>query len=348
VLTFFENKRILIVGGAGFIGSNLCKKFLECNIKELIVVDNLLSSELSQLPKDSRLRFIFGSITSSSVLHRIPDDTAFVFHLATYHGNQSSIYDPLADHENNTMTSLKLFNHIKDFKKLEKVVYASAGCSIAKKTFNKTQATSEEEVVSLYLDSPYQISKILGEFYGNYFFMRYKLPFVKARFQNVYGPGEILGSGQWRGTFHTIWRNVVPSFIFKALNKEALLLENHGLSTRDFIYVDDIVFGLMCCASMGKSGECYNLASGQETEIRKLAELINQLTENKTPSHFNVARDWDRSGRRYGCTKKAVKELNFKSKVDITLGLKYTIDWTRHHIELIKRCIDQHAYYADN
>ncbi|MDQ8040032.1 MAG: NAD-dependent epimerase/dehydratase family protein [Rickettsiella sp.] len=343
----FQNKKILVVGGAGFIGCSLCKKLLRMDIKQLIVVDNLLSSELSQLPKHTRLRFIFGSICNDSVLNLIPHDVAYVFHLATYHGNQNSIEDPLADHENNTLTSLKLFNYIKNFKNLEKVVYASAGCSIAKKTFDHAQATMEKEEVSLYLDSPYQMSKIFGEFYGNYFYSLYKLPFVKARFQNVYGPGEILGAGQWRGTQHTIWRNVIPNFIFKALNKDTLTLENEGLATRDFIYIDDIVDGLILCASVGKPGESYNLASGKETEIRKLAIIINQLAENSTPLAFCGVRNWDRSGKRYGCTKKAEKKMNFKAKMEIIPGLEQTLHWTRNNIDLIKQCINKHAYYMD-
>ncbi|WP_218814790.1 NAD-dependent epimerase/dehydratase family protein [Rickettsiella endosymbiont of Dermanyssus gallinae] len=343
----FQNKKVLVVGGAGFVGSNLCKKLLEEDIAELIVIDNLLSSEISQLPKHPKLHFIFGSISHDAVLAKIPSDVSFIFHLATYHGNQSSIHDPLADHENNTLTSLKLFNHIKDFKHLEKVVYASAGCSIAKKTFDSAEATLEAEQVSLYLDSPYQMSKIFGEFYGNYFFTQNKLPFVKARFQNVYGPGEILGAGQWRGTAHTIWRNVIPCFIFKALNKEALPIENKGVASRDFIYVADIVKGLMRCATVGKSGESYNLASGQETSIHQLAELINQLTENATPINFCLARDWDRSGKRYGCTKKSEQEMNFTASVEITQGLEQTIDWTRVNLPLIQQCIDKHAYYLE-
>ena len=343
----FKNKKVLVVGGAGFVGSNLCKKLLETDVAELFVVDNLLSSELSQLPKHKRLNFYFGSINKDFVLNCIPHDVSYVFHLATYHGNQSSIHDPLADHENNTLTSLKLFNHIKNFKNLEKIVYASAGCSIAKKTFDDTQATIEEEKVSLYLDSPYQMSKIFGEFYGNYFFSQYKLPFIKARFQNVYGPGEILGAGQWRGTPHTIWRNVIPSFMFKALNKEALTLENEGLTTRDFIYVDDIINGLILCASKGKPGESYNLASGKETEIRKLAEIINQLTENTTPSQFSPRRAWDCSGKRYGCTTKAEKELNFKAQVDVETGIKNTINWTKNNMDIIKQCIARHAYHLN-
>ena len=75
-----------------------------------------------------------------------------------------------------------------------------------------------------------------------------RLPFVKARFQNVYGPGEILGAGRWRGTLHTVWRNVTPTFIWKALHGEALPVENGGIARRDFIFVEDIARGLMACA----------------------------------------------------------------------------------------------------
>ena len=116
------------------------------------------------------------------------------------------------------------------------------------------------------------------------------MPFVKARFQNVFGPGEILGAGIWRGTEATVWRNVIPSFIWKALKKESLPLENEGKASRDFIYVDDLVEGLIKCATYGKAGGVYNLASGVETSILELAHLINKLTNNKTPCDIIPAR----------------------------------------------------------
>ena len=78
--------------------------------------------------------------------------------------------DPLADHENNTLTTLKLFEAIKDFERIRRVVYASAGCTVAEKTFEGAEATQEDAPVSLWLDSPYQISKIVGELYANYYF----------------------------------------------------------------------------------------------------------------------------------------------------------------------------------
>lgn len=342
----FSGKKILVVGGAGFVGSNLTQKLLACNAQEIIVVDNLLSADITRVPEHPHVQFIHASITKDNVLYHLPEDLDYVFHLATYHGNQSSIEDPLKDHENNTLTSLKLFERISKFKSLKKVVYSSAGCTVAKKTFEHAEATVEQEDVSLYLDSPYQMSKIFGEFYGNYYFMRYGMPFVKARFQNVYGPGEILGAGLWRGNANTIWRNVTPTFIFKALHQEALPLENNGIATRDFIYVDDIVAGLIACALKGEAGGVYNIASGVETSIRDLAVMINEITGNQAQIDNLPARNWDRSGKRHGNTEKSQQQLGFKAEVSLPEGLKRTIEWTQQNMETIKRCMQTHQRYA--
>lgn len=344
----FANKNILVIGGAGFVGSNLCYKLLESNINSLTVVDNLLSAEPDNLPRDNRLDFIEGSIANDRVLQKIGVDFHYVFHLATFHGNQSSIFDPIKDHENNTITTLKLCEHLKASHFLEKLVYSSAGCTVAKKTYDDVSATDENAEVSLYHDSPYQISKIIGEFYGNYYWMKYKLPFVKARFQNVYGPREILGAGQWRGTPATVWRNVTPTFIWKALYEEALPLENEGKASRDFIYVDDIVDGLTACALKGKEGDVYNLASGVETTIKELAETINDLTKNPKPIECKEARSWDRSGKRFGSTEKAEKELNFVVQVSLEEGLRRTIEWMQKNSSLIQRNILKHANFLEN
>jgi nucleoside-diphosphate-sugar epimerase len=277
------------------------------------------------------------------VLAALPADAGYVFHLATYHGNQSSMADPLADHENNTLTTLKLYERIKDFDSMERVVYASAGCTVAEKTFDEADATSEDAPVSLWLDSPYQISKIIGEYYSNYYFMRHGLPAVKARFQNVYGPREVLGAGEWRGTVNTVWRNVTPTFIYRSLKREALPVENGGIASRDFIYVDDIVEGLLACATKGEPGGVYNLASGAETTILELAELVNELTGNPTPIALTPARDWDHSGKRFGDPRKAQVELSFRAGVELRDGLERTIAWTRENLGWIEACMSRHA-----
>lgn len=342
----FAGARVLVVGGAGFVGSTLVRALLDERPAVVVVVDNLLSAERANVPTDDRIEFVEASITDDAVLGQLSGDLDYVFHLATYHGNQSSMHDPLADHENNTLTSLKLFNHLSEFDRLKRVVYSSAGCTVAQKTFDGAVATTEDDPVSLYLDSPYQISKIIGEFYGNYFFSRFGLPFVKARFQNVYGPGEILGAGQWRGTPETIWRNVTPTFVYKALKGDPLPVENGGIATRDFIYVEDVARGLMRCALAGTPGGVYNLASGTETSIRALAELINEATGNEAPIDLRPPRPWDHSGQRYGSVDKARDELGFAARTSLRDGIEETVGWTRERLDLIDACIARHAAHV--
>jgi UDP-glucose 4-epimerase len=341
----FQGQKILVIGGAGFVGSNLCYQLLQEGASHVTVIDNLLSAQAENLPQDENIDFILGSISDDRILMSLAKDYDYVFHLATYHGNQSSIHNPIADHENNTLTTLKVCEHFKDAPHLKKMVYSSAGCTVAKKTYDDVGATDEDAEVSLYHDSPYQISKIIGEFYGNYYWMKYKLPFVKARFQNVYGPREVLGAGSWRGTPATVWRNVTPTFIWKALHQEELPLENEGKASRDFICVDDIVEGLIACAVNGKAGEVYNLASGHETTIKELAEVINRLTNNLTPILYTNPRPWDRSGKRFGSTTKAQNDLGFIAKTSLEDGLDATIKWTKENRTFILSNVSKHLYF---
>lgn len=341
----FENSKILIVGGAGFVGANLVKQILNnTQHVNILVVDNLMSSEKENLPMDFRLQFMQGSICDDDVLKFIDDSFDFIFHLATFHGNQSSIFDPIKDHENNTLTTLKLMNHVKDYKKLKKLVYSAAGCSCAEKTFDKACATDEDAPISLIQDSPYSMSKIFGEFYSVYFHRQYNLPTVRARFQNVFGPGEILGAGQWRGTYATVWRNVTPTFIYKAINNENIPLENEGIATRDFIYVEDICDGLMLCALKGKEGDVYNLGSGKETTIAQLAEKIVHYAKSKSKINYLPKRNWDNSGKRFASISKSKKELGFEVKVSVNEGLKETIEWTKKNLDFINQNIAKHDY----
>jgi UDP-glucose 4-epimerase len=333
----------LVVGGAGFVGGNLVRELLARDAERVLVVDNLLSAERENLPDDPRVDFVEGSIADDAVLAGIEDEFEHVFHLATYHGNQSSIANPLEDHENNLITTLKLFERVKGFERLQKLVYAASGCTLAPHTYGEAEAVEEDGPVPLDLDSPYQISKVVGEFYSVYYHQRHGLPTVRARFQNVYGPGEILGAGRWRGTPATVWRNVTPAFVYRALKGLPLQLENEGQASRDFIYVGDIVEGLLRCASAGEPGDVYNLASGVETSIRELAETINRLAGNEAGVELLPAREWDRSGHRFGSTEKARRVLGFEATMPLEDGLTRTIEWMREHLGLIDACVQRHA-----
>jgi len=332
----------LVVGGAGFVGGNLVRELIKNHAAHITIIDNLLSSELFNVPKSDIVEFQLGSITDHHILAKLQDKFDYVFHLATYHGNQSSIFDPIADHDNNLITTLKLFEKIKNFKKLKKVVYAGAGCAVAEKTYSNAHATPEDAPISLEMDSPYSISKIVGEFYSLYYYKQHQLPTVRARFQNVYGPGEYLGAGKWRGTPATIWRNVTPSFIYRAIKGMPLLIDGAGEATRDFIYIDDIVAGLIACAIQGLPGDVYNLASGVETSIIDIATTILNKTKSHSVLQMMPRRTWDHSGKRFGSTSKSKQILGFEAKQTLAQGIQRTVEWTQDNLTLIDQCINKH------
>jgi nucleoside-diphosphate-sugar epimerase len=340
--TSIADSRILVVGGAGFVGSNLVHRLIEDGAEVVHIVDNFLSAEPFNIPDNPKVQVTGLSINEDGLLEKLGADWDIVFHLATYHGNQSSIANPHEDHENNLRTTLVLADHFSASTSLRSLVYASAGCTVAEKTYDEALATSEDDAVSLYLDSPYQISKIVGEFYLNYFERSSGLPSVKARFQNVYGPREILGAGKWRGTPATVWRNVVPTFIYRAIKGEKLSLDNEGRNSRDFIYVEDLVDGLIRCATLGEVGGVYNLASGVETTIKELAEVILEETDSRSELEMLPARDWDRSGRRFGSTEKSLEEMDFLAQTSLRDGIRKTIEWTKLNLEKIDETIAQH------
>lgn len=332
----------LVVGGAGFVGSNLVRRLLADQASDVVIVDNLLSAERENIPTDDRVRFVEGSIADPQVLERLSDEFDYVWHLATYHGNQSSIANPLEDHENNLITTLRLLDHLREFKRMRRLVYAASGCVLAPHTFGEAKPVEEDGDAPFDLDSPYQISKIVGEFYCVYYHKQHGVPTVRARFQNVYGPGEILGAGRWRGTPATVWRNVVPTFVYRAMHGMPLQLDNAGAASRDFIFVDDIVEGLVACALRGEPGDVYNLASGEETTIAQLAETVNRLAGGRSAIQSTPPRPWDRAGRRVGSTRKAKANLGFEARVRLDAGLAQTVAWTQSHMDFIDRAMAKH------
>jgi UDP-glucose 4-epimerase len=335
--------RLLVVGGAGFVGSNLVRLLLGDGAERVLVVDNLLSSERENLPDDPRVELLEDSIAADGVLASLEDEFDVVYHLATYHGNQSSIANPLEDHENNLLPTLKLYERLKDFRRLRKVVYSASGCTLAPhEVYEGAEPVSEDGPVPLDLDSPYQISKVVGEFYSVYYERQHGLPTVRARFQNVYGPGEVLGAGRWRGTPATVWRNVTPTFVYRALKGLPLQLDNGGVASRDFVYVEDVARGLVACAERGTPGDVYNLASGVETTIRRLAELIIELSESSSQLEIAPRRPWDHSILRFGSPQKARQELGFDAQTPLEDGLRHTIAWTRERLDWIDECVAKH------
>jgi nucleoside-diphosphate-sugar epimerase len=343
MLPSLQGRRLLVVGGAGFVGSRLVRRVLADEPESVLVVDNLLSSERENLPDDPRVELREASIADDDVLDELPTELDVVFHLATYHGNQSSLADPLADHDNNLITTLKLYDRLTRLGRVGRVVYSSTGCALAEKSTYEAREVVEDEPVSLDFDTPYQISKVVGEMYSVFYARAHDLPVVRARFQNVYGPGEVLGAGRWRGTPATIWRNVTPTFVYRAIRGLPLQIHGDGSSSRDFIYVDDVVEGLLHCAGTpGVEGDVFNLASGVETPIGDLARSIVALTGGSSSVEFIPQRDWDRSLARLGSPKKSRERLGFEARTSLDDGLRATIGWTRENLDFVEQCMAKH------
>jgi nucleoside-diphosphate-sugar epimerase len=178
--------------------------------------------------------------------------------------------------------------------------------------------------------------------YCLFYAKQHNIDVVRVRFQNVYGPREILGAGVWRGTDNTIWRNVIPTFIYKSIHNHDINIYGQNRASRDFIYIEDLINGIRLAMEKGSASQVYNLASGIELNILELAKLIVKLTNSKSIIHLQSAREWDNSGRRVGNILKSERELAFKTSTKVVKGLQQTIKWTYENLEKIEKTISQH------
>ena len=320
----FEGKNVLVTGGAGAIGINLVRKLNELDTKRIIILDNLSSSYEWNIPKGDKIQFIKGNILDDEKLNwafRLKPDV--VYHLAAHFANQNSVDNPVTDLMVNGLGTLKVLQS-SDLVGVERFVYASSGCGIYG---SDSKMPFEEHDVSMKLYTPYQVTKMLGELYTNYFQNLYDLPIVNARFFNSFGPGEVPGK----------YRNVIPNFFYWAMNNMPLPITGNGDETRDFTYVGDIVEGLLSMVYYDEAiGEAFNLGAAREIKIIDLANWINKLTGNHAGIIFKERRDWDKKLRLLSSIEKASKVLHYEPKVEFRQGLEYTHQWFVKYWEDIK------------
>ena len=311
----FRKKKILVTGGAGAIGTNLVRKISEFEPKKITIIDDLSSGYIWNIPKDSRVQFIEGDILDDEKLKwAFRERPQIVFHLAAHFANQNSVDNPETDLMINGMGILKVLEY-SHHAGVERFVYSSSGCGIYGPD---SKMPFEEHDVSMKLYTPYQVTKMLGELYTNYFYNLYKLPIVNARFFNSYGPGEVPGK----------YRNVIPNFFFWAMNRKPLPITGTGKETRDFTYVGDIVNGLLAMVYYDEAiGEAFNLGTSREIKIEDLAKWINELTKNKAGIEFKERRNWDKKTRLLSSIEKAKKILKYQPKMDFRDGLKKVHRW---------------------
>ena len=311
----YAGKRILVTGGAGCIGSNFVRALVKADVEKVTVFDDFSSGPRWNLPNHPEIFLVNGSILIEEDLKRaFSDRPHYVFHLAAHFANQNSVDHPEANLMVNGLGTLKVlqFSHLAG---VEKFVFASSGCSVYG---NNAPLPLKEDFVSVHLDSPYQIHKLLGELYCNFFSNYYDLPVVTMRYFNVYGPGEVPGK----------YRNVIPNFIWWALHKQQLPITGTGEETRDFTFVDDIVEATLKAGVVPEAlGEAINIASETETKVIDLANMICELTGNDNGVRFVGRRKWDKIVRRRASIEKARKILGYEPKIGTKEGLKKTVDW---------------------
>ncbi|MCX7912043.1 MAG: NAD-dependent epimerase/dehydratase family protein [Dehalococcoidales bacterium] len=324
-LSAYRGKNVLITGGAGCIGSNLTRALIRAGAARIIVVDDLSSAARWNLPEDPTVLFIEGSILDEEILKRaFNQKPEYVFHLAAHFANQNSVDHPETDLAVNGLGTLKVLEYA-NLAGITRFVFASSGCSVYG---SQAPLPLKEEFVSLHLDTPYQITKLLGELYCNFFYNHYRLPVAIARYFNVYGPGEIPGA----------YRNVIPNFIWWALHRRPLPITGTGEETRDFTYVEDIVAGTLLIGITPEAvGEAFNLASETETRVKDLADMVNEITGNDQGVEFRPRRDWDRITRRRASIAKARAVLGYEPRTTIKEGVRKACEWIVQNRERIAR-----------
>ena len=323
-LTEYKDKNILITGGAGCIGSNLTTALVRAKAAKIIILDDLSAAERWNIPNAPNVIFIEGSVLDEEALKwAFSWRLDFVFHLAAHFANQNSVDNPETDLLVNGQGTLKVLEY-SHLAKVGKFVFASSGCSVYG---SQAPLPLKEDFVSLHLDTPYQITKLLGELYCNFFYNYYGLAVAIARYFNVYGPGEIPGA----------YRNVIPNFIWWALHKRPLPVTGTGDETRDFTFVEDIVDGTLRLGVIPEAiGDAINLASETETKVIDIASLVHDITGNNSGVEFIARRDWDKIIRRRASIEKARRVLGYEPKTEIREGIKKTCDWIVENLDKIE------------
>lgn len=311
----FEGKTILITGGAGCVGGNLTRKLSDLGAEKVIILDNMSSAYHWNVVKEDNVEFVEGDIRSDEDLNRVfkerPD---YVYHLAAHFANQNSVDQPETDLMVNGLGILKVLEHAQ-LTGVERFVYSSSGCGVygldSKMPF-------KEDDISISLHTPYQLTKLLGELYTNYFHNLYDLPIVNARFFNVFGPGEVPGK----------YRNVIPNFFYWSMNGQALPITGEGTETRDWTYVGDICNGLLAMGIEEEAiGEAINLGSGKDHRVIDMANRVNELSGNEAGIEFKERRNWDAKTKLLSCIDKAHDILGYKPTVSFDDGLVKVHDW---------------------
>ncbi|PIW95774.1 UDP-glucose 4-epimerase [Candidatus Kuenenbacteria bacterium CG_4_8_14_3_um_filter_39_15] len=299
--------KILVTGGAGFIGSHLVDEFIMQN-HQVIVVDDLSTGKKENLNPQAKFYQLKIQDRKLSLIFK-KEKPAIVCHLAAQMNVRRSIVDPIFDAQSNIIGSLNLLENCVKYK-IKKFIFISSGGAIYGDGVKiPTLETEKEQPLS-----PYGIAKLALEKYLYYYSNQHRLPYTILRLANIYGPRQnYLGEA-----------GVVAVFGHQLISKKSLWV-NGGQQTRDFVYVADVVSAVIKALPKQVQG-IFNIGTGKQTNIDNLAKKMIQISQTKV---FIKHRPYVTGEQMKSCLSfnKIKHDLNWQPQYDLNKGLKQTWDW---------------------
>jgi len=310
-----RDRRILVTGGAGFVGSNLVKRLLRANAR-VTVLDDLFTGRRENLPDDG-YEFVKGSVCDAPMVENLVAAHDLIFHLAA-RNIVVSTRNPREDFETNIGGTLNVLMASRAAGG-RRVVYTSSTSVYGNPRY---LPINEDDPLSLL--TPYAVSKLGGEHYCMAFYESYGLPTTAVRYSNIFGPGQDPANP---------YCGVVAKFLESLLADKEPVIHGDGNQTRDFTFIDDAVEATVLAGVSDRAlGEVFNVGSGVETRVNELAALLIRLTGARTlPTHTD-RRDVDNIRRRVVNIEKARRALRWIPEVTLEEGLRRTVEWQRRRL----------------
>jgi len=311
----FDGKQVLVTGGAGFVGSKIVERLL--GLKAAVtILDDFFTGQDTNLPASWSYELVRGSVTDIELVERCVREADFVVHAAA-RNIIISTKNPREDYETNIGGTLNILMAARKYH-VERIVYTSSTSVYGNPRY--IPINEDERLCPL---SPYAVSKLAGEHYCLAFYESYGVPAGVVRYSNVYGPNQDPANP---------YCGVVGKFIEAVAQGRPPQIHGDGEQTRDYTYVDDAVEGtLLALATPRSEGQAFNLGTGTETSVNRLASLICELYgADIEPVHIN-RRDIDNIRRRVLNIELARRVLRWVPAVTTREGLRRTIEWYKRH-----------------
>ena len=310
--------KVLITGGAGFIGSNLVHALIhDERITAVKVLDNLETGSFANISKhktDPRFEFIEGDIRDYATCLRAAERMDIISHQAALGSVSRSIADPLTTNEINITGTLNVFNAARETN-VKRVIYAASSS-----TYGDHPALPKVEDKIGSPISPYGVTKLVNELYAKVFASLYKMEFIGLRYFNVYGPYQ-----NPRGPYAA----VIPLFIKAFMDNQSPIINGTGEHSRDFTFVQDVVQANLLAMFTGNKqavNQVYNIAKGEQTSLIDLVKLLQNIIGKSIEPTHHPERHGDIKHSHADITK-AKTLLGYQPSTGIREGLKRAYDW---------------------